>query len=192
MRGLVSCGSDLEIEEYLLIGDSLTVTKEIHLCSSLWVSSFARLGSTLSVVGLSSFGLISSASIINNVLLGSTLSARSFVRFGSSSSVAAGTSFGSCLTARSYENLGLSLSVSCNAKLVGEVSVYAGSYLENELSFFGKVEFGSTVSTRSSSRLGSLVFFLLDAATLGSSVSVRNSANVGTSLFVQITWRIRL
>jgi hypothetical protein len=118
----------------LLIGDSLTVTEEIDLCSRLWVSSFARLGRNLSVVSLSSFGSNSYTSVINNVRLGSTLSVRLFVRFGSSSFfVAAGTSFDSCLTVWSYESLGLLLSVSSNAKLVGEVSVYASSYFDKKL-----------------------------------------------------------
>merc|ERR1719399_607747 len=84
------------------------------MASSFSVRQFVRLGSSVSVVGLSRFGSVFSMSVLDFLHLGSSLSLRSFARLGSSLSVEGGlihTNVMSSMSVRNFAKLGSALSV---------------------------------------------------------------------------------
>merc|ERR1712139_379478 len=88
--------------------------------SSLSLRSFGRLGSAVSVIGMSRFG--SQVSVVDFVSLGSTLSLRSFSRFGSSMSVLDFLHLGSSLSLRSFARIGDYVSVTGALKVSGAIT----------------------------------------------------------------------
>merc|ERR1719161_3250927 len=91
----------------------------------------ARLGSAVSVRGLSRFGSVFSMSVLDRKVLGSSLSLRSFARVGSAVSVRGLSRFGSSMSVLDFLHLGSSLSLRSFARVGSSISVY-GNVLMND------------------------------------------------------------
>jgi len=131
------------------------------------VLDFVHLGSTLSLRSFSRFG--SSVSVLDFLHLGSSLSLRSFARLGSAVSVRGLSRFGSSMSVLDFVHLGSTLSLRSFSRFGSSVSV---------LDF---VHLGSSLSLRSFSRFGSSVS-VLDFLHLGSSLSLRSFARMGSAV----------
>ncbi len=97
---------------------------DIILASCLSARSYVKLGSTVTVSGLSSFGSLASVSVIGCSTFGSLLSVREFVRFGNSISASQGTRPSVGLSVRAQTQLGSPLSVVDCVRVLGELSVF--------------------------------------------------------------------
>eukprot|EP00932_Pfiesteria_piscicida_P018923 SRR837773.5764.p1 GENE.SRR837773.5764~~SRR837773.5764.p1 ORF type:complete len:342 (+),score=81.47 SRR837773.5764:462-1487(+) len=145
------------------------------------VRSFARMGSALSLFGLTRLG--SSFSVLDSSALGSSLSLRSCGRLGSGLSLFGRIRLGSSLSQLDFGHLGSSMSLRSLARFGSSLSVFKCARFGSSFSVLDIGHLGSSLSLRSFARFGSSLS-IFGAARFGSSLSVLDFVQLGSSLSV--------
>lgn len=164
------------------LGASLSVLDLAFFGASLALRAFARIGSTMSLLGNMRMG--ASFSVLDGFQLGSTVAIRSFGRLGCSLSVLGSVQLGSSLSLLDYAVVGSSLSLRSVARLASSVSLVGASRFGSSVSVLCIMTLGSALSLRRFSRIASTVS-LIGLSRLGASLSVVDFAHLGASLSIR-------
>jgi hypothetical protein len=160
----------------------------LHLGSSISLRIAIRIGSSTSISASSKMN--PGISMINSLLIGSSLSARSHNNGGVNMSVLCYTSLGSTISLRASARIDVRASVFSTLRLGSTLSMRGVNKRITQLSALDFVQLGSSISLRAFARvnstlsnIGSMVFgslykySLLCSCNIVSSLSIRSCAN---------------